>query len=398
MSANTLAASNPSVARKGLINVGLIGAGGISQSQHLPNLLRAPRICLRSVCDLSAALLKDVSSRFEGSYAIATKYKDVLSDPHIHAVLIATKPDSHIPLTLEALAAGKHVYVEKPLSENESDAQQVVAAQNKAEKLVAIGFNRRFAPAYQRAKALIKKHGGAKNIYYRLSDAYWFWGKDMPPGVRMIHEVCHIFDILRFLADSEVRSVYCVSSRPDDEIITLQFDNKCVATIMNTGYVHYDMPKEQLEVITERGGLTVNDFVELRAFGLAGEPFVERYAGHTHPERDCIHRYLLKSGGAETMMAIRRAHYEAVVQSADLGVGEDDESLRIELENYLEHHAPHVNYMMDKGWMNAIDHFAQSIQENSPCELSGAIDGLRVSQITNAALKSRESGLPVLLG
>ncbi len=246
---------------------GLIGAGGISQSQHLPNLTRARNIRLKTVCDLTVELLDEAQRRFDVEN-VTRNHREVLADPEIQAVVIATQPDSHVPLAIEALQAGKHVYVEKPLAETAEECRRLLPVQHKSERLLAVGHNRRLAPAYQQLRKVLLAHGGARNIHYRIADDFYVWGADLEPGSRVIHEVCHIFDVLRYLVGSEVASIYCAASRSDDELIALKFETGCVASIMSSGFVTQDMPKENLEVIVDIGGAIVSDFVELRTFGL----------------------------------------------------------------------------------------------------------------------------------
>ena len=110
-------------------------------------------------------------------------------------------------------------------------------------------MNRRMAPAYQYARKLLWKRGGPKNMFYRITDSFNLnWGKNFgignPSGSRGL-VIFLIFCV--FFADSEVQSVYCVSGRDDDEIITLKFESGTVATIMSSGYVNSDMPKEHFE-------------------------------------------------------------------------------------------------------------------------------------------------------
>jgi predicted dehydrogenase len=240
---------------------GLIGAGGIAQAQHLPNLARAPHTFLKTLCDVREETLERMQRKYTVPHA-TTDHRRLLSDPEIQAVVVATREDMQAPVTIEALRAGKHVYVEKPLAQTSEACDDVVAAQRESGRFVAVGFNRRFAPAYRKAREIVLAEGGARNLHYRISDEYWRWGKGYPPGVRVIHEVCHIFDLLRWITDSEVASVYCVASRPDDEAIVLRFHSGCVASIMSSGYATMDLPKERLEVITEKGAVTVEDFVE----------------------------------------------------------------------------------------------------------------------------------------
>lgn len=231
----------------------VIGCGGISRSQHLPNLSWAPHARLKTVCDLREDAARTAQKKYNVPVC-QTDHRKVLADPEIDAVVVATRDDTHASLTLEALQAGKHVYVEKPLAQNASDCNAVVRAQTEADKHVAVGFNRRFAPAYCKAKELLAAHGGPWNIYYRITDQYsLMWGKDFPPGLRVFHEVCHVFDVLRWFVGSEPVSVYSVASRGDDEVFVLHFASGPIATILSSGYATADLPKESIEIIAEKG-------------------------------------------------------------------------------------------------------------------------------------------------
>ncbi len=376
---------------------GLIGAGGIAQSQHLPNLTRAPHVTLKSVCDVRPDALQQAQRQYAIPHA-TTDYRSLLSDPEIQAVVVATREDMQASLTIEALQAGKHVYVEKPLASTSDECAAVVAAQKETGRFVAVGFNRRFAPAYRKAKEIVAAEGGPWNIHYRLSDDYWRWGKSYPPRVRVIHEVCHIFDLLRWLTGSEAASVYCVESRPDDEIITLKFRSGCVASIMSSGYATMDLPKERLEVITEKGAVTVEDFVELRTFGFAHREPVLRFAGHTHPDREFTHKYLFEAEGAAALFALRRMGWALrnEAEAADALSGEPAPDAQ-EMRRYLNQTGPLWNYMVNKGWLPALDHFAERILTNEKPENAAAEDGLRASVLCHAAIRSRDNNEVVSL-
>lgn len=377
------------------VRFGLVGLGNISSSQHLPNLSRANHIDFRAICDLKEDLLKKYQNKYEVPKAY-NNFNDLVSDPEIEAVLIATRAEDHLALTIQALEAGKHVYVEKPLAETSHECAKVVQAQRKSGKMLVVGFNRRMAPAYVDAKEIIQKHGGAKNIHYRLADAYHLWGpaSNFAPGTRILHEVGHIFDILRYFCECEVETAYCVCSRPDDDCIVLTFESGAVASIMSSGYVQFDMPKECLEVVVELGALIVNDFVELRTFGLDDCPSQKCYKGHIHPDKDTSHRYLFESHiGYETMLNLRKAYYKAHFALEKLKNVDTPE--RWELQTDYEYHLPYINYMMNKGWLESLEHFARAILGLERLKLATAEDGLAVSLITEAAMASRQTGQPV---
>ena len=276
---------------------GIIGVGGIAQSQHLPNMTRTPRVRLKALCDLNGDLLKQMQQKYEVGDT-TTDYQQLLADDEIDAIVVATKEDAQADLAAAALRAGKHVYVEKPLADTVEKVEQVVAAQAASGKFAAVGFNRRMAPAYRKAMEVIAADGGARNIHYRISDEYWSWGANLPPGHRVIHEICHICDLMRFFTQADPLSIYCVDSRPDDEIFVIKFPG-CVASITDSGYVTMDLPKERLEIVAELGAVVVEEFVELRTYGYHDFDHLYRFAGHSHPDRDTTHKYLLQTGGAE---------------------------------------------------------------------------------------------------
>ncbi len=289
------------------------------------------------------------------------------------------------------------MYCEKPVAETADECRPLVEAQRASGKIFAVGFNRRMAPAYQLARKIFAAHGGPKNIYYRISDAYWMWGRNYPPRTRIVHEACHIFDILRYLTGSDSQSIYCIDSRPDDETFSMKFGSGCIATVLSSGYLHFDMPKEYMEAVVDIGAITVNDFCELRTFGLADFEPVYRFLGHTHPDRDHIHRYLLARQGAAAMYDIRRICYEGHIRLETLRQENADTPERRELEHFQTHHVPNANYMAPKGWVEAIEHLSLCILNGTPCELAGAEDALAVARIIQAGMRSRETGEPVRL-
>lgn len=370
---------------------GLIGAGGISQSQHLPNLTRARNIHLKSVCDYNPDALARAGRQY-GIEHLPSDHRQLLDDPDIQAVLIATPPHNHVTLAIEALQAGKHVYVEKPLAETVEECRRLLPVQHRSGRLLAVGHNRRMAPAVQQLRTILKAHGGPRNIHYRIADNYYVWGAQLEPGTRVLHEVCHVFDLLRYLADSPITSVYCAASRADDDIIALTFASGCVATIMSSGYVMQDMPKERLEVVVDLGAATMTDFVEVRTFGLRDFEPVYRFAGRLHPSFDTMHRYLLEKQGVAGLLDLRRIYWEKLQRLEALVKAEDGSPERRELEQYLHQHAPNPNYMVDKGWQQAVEHLANCILNGRPCELASVEEGLEATLLARVAMESRRSG------
>ncbi|MBS0663237.1 MAG: Gfo/Idh/MocA family oxidoreductase [Verrucomicrobia bacterium] len=378
---------------KDRVGAALVGCGGIAKSQHLPNLARAPNLQLLAVCDVDERAARAA----QAAYAVprmTTRFEEILADPEIDLVVVATKEDAQVELTCRALEAGKHVYVEKPLATTPEDCRKVVQAQGRHHRLVQVGFNRRFAPACREARRILAPRGGPTNIHFRISDEYWSWGRAYPPGVRVIQEACHVFDLLRWLADSEVASVYCASARPDDEIYALKFTSGCVATVMCTGEVTLDLPKERIELVTRRpGALIIEEYVELRTYGCPDEPPVFRFPGHTHPDSEATHKYLFEQLGAEALAAFRKARWQLRNQEEAGELNPHDAELR----RFLEQRFPHTNYLVDKGWRAALGHLADCILGRAAFEGPGPRDALAANLLAHAAMRSRETGEVVRL-
>lgn len=360
----------------------VIGAGELAQSQHLPNIMRSTTTELSVICDINPETLKSLGGLYPGA-VVETDYRRVLADPAIEGVVIATREDTHIPLTLEALRAGKHVYVEKPLAENPADCRALAELRQRSGKQVFVGMNRRCAPAYRYARELLLRNGGARNMFYRIADTYsTSWGKRFGAGNRLLHELCHVFDNLRFFTGSEVVEIYCRSGRPDDETMLLTFASGATASILSSGSASGETPKEHFEAICEYGMITVEEFVEVRSFGLKyGGSGVRNFAGHSHPLHDDAHVARFAEEGYPALVDFRR---EVAGQMA-----------RQDLPPEERCRLPMINYSVDKGWQSAIDHFGEVILNGIPSYAASEIDGLRAAEITRAAFESRRTGKPI---
>ncbi len=399
------------------VTLGLIGPGVLAQRQHLPNMARIPEIYLKTVCDLDSTLLGMIKEKYQVP-CITSKYQELFSDPEIQGVVISTNENIQARLTIEALNAGKHVYVEKPLANTVEDCEAVVAAQKKTGKFVYVGFNRRFSPSYQKARELIRSHGGAFNIHYRLSDGTNLCKNHgpvrykRPSGSRVIYELCHIFDVFRWLTDSDVDSILCMDSRIDDEAYLLRMKSGCVATLMHSSYTTGDLPKERLEVVAEAGYLTVDNFVELRTFGWKETSPVYTFPGHTHPDYEHTFRqkYLFEKLGADALYAILRTEWENTEKLLDNMEDRDqypdlvlipeqfEASMKGNFTDMKEmlrsvcNNLPFAQYRFDKGWLPAIRDFACSIKNNlANPNAASAIDGLKSIQVGKSAIQSRRS-------
>jgi len=267
-------------AKEGRIGVALVGAGSFAQSQHVPNLLKLREsFQIRAVTSRTGATAKAVAARTEAAYA-TTDIEDVLADPEIDLVLIATRHDLHASQTLAALRAGKHVFVEKPLALNETELAEIESfyADRVDAPLLMTGFNRRFSPAIVRARELLAPRTTPLVADYRMNAGYipldhWVHGAE--GGGRNIGEACHVYDVFGALVGAEVEAVTAQAIRADGKrlaandnfVATIRYDDGSVCALTYTALGHRDHPKEQLEVFADTTVLTLDDYRSLTVSG-----------------------------------------------------------------------------------------------------------------------------------
>lgn len=250
--------------------VGLIGGGLFTKNILLPALKQVQDLQLAGVATTSGVTSQHLAQKFGFTYA-TTDYREVLDDPAIGSVVITTRHDLHASLVLEALAAGKHVLVEKPLCLAEDELRKIESAYN-GSQLLMVGFNRRFSSLTQKVKALISGRTTPLVMMYRVNAGYipedhWVHDPELGGG-RLLGEVCHFVDYLHFLADSETRQVSLAAIsgakgkyRADDNLsLTLSFLDGSIGTIIYTAKGTKAFCRERFEVFGEETVAVIEDF------------------------------------------------------------------------------------------------------------------------------------------
>jgi predicted dehydrogenase len=157
------------------VRFGFIGAGQIAY-YAAEAVLRHPDARLVAIQDLSLERLQTLQKKFSLQYA-HEKIEDLLSNKDVDAVYIAVPNKYHIPLTIQALQAGKHVLLEKPFAMNAAEAAKAVAIAEKSELVLMLGMNQRFTADSQKIKALVDQ-GVLGDIYH--AKAYWLRRTGIP--------------------------------------------------------------------------------------------------------------------------------------------------------------------------------------------------------------------------
>ncbi|MEW6359855.1 MAG: Gfo/Idh/MocA family oxidoreductase [Planctomycetota bacterium] len=195
------AASQPSK-----IKIGVIGCGGIARNQHMPGYAKLPYAEIVACCDVVEASAKAAAQQFNVPQ-VFSDYKKLLKIKEIDAVSVCTPNFMHKQPTVDALMAGKHVLVEKPIAMNGQEGQEMCDAAKASGKKLAVGFNNRWRPEVQHVKKLIDA-GEFGEIYYARAQALrrrgipgWgvFGEKDKQGGGPLIDIGVHILDITLYL-------------------------------------------------------------------------------------------------------------------------------------------------------------------------------------------------------
>ncbi|MEA3198299.1 MAG: hypothetical protein QOF32_2351 [Gammaproteobacteria bacterium] len=262
--------------------VAFIGAGNYAGRVLIP-AFRASGARLFAVATASGINAARYGRQY-GFEMVSTDVDAVLGAPEVDVVVIATRHDTHAQFVQRALAAGKHVFVEKPLAITASDIDAIETALRDAVRqnplALMIGFNRRFAPLAIRMKALLGAVREPKSFVVTVNAGAapaGHWTVEPAGGGRIVGEACHFVDLLRFLAGSPITG--SVARRTDggdgrsadpSVCITLSFADGSLGTIHYLTGGHSSFPKERIEAFAGGRVLQLDNFRQLRAFGWPG--------------------------------------------------------------------------------------------------------------------------------
>lgn len=258
--------------------MGVIGCGKVAQNVHLPALAKSSRCELVAVCDASEVVANGVGQR----YGIDRIYSDVdalLRDPRVEAVLIAVGDPLHASVTLQALEAGKHVLVEKPLGVSGAECVPLREAVERSGRVLQVGVMKRSDPALRYARAAIAELGEVRSfsIWYRAcADAYVDEASVFLPVIRdpayarpaykldrepyyLAGHGAHLFDSVRYLFGEPV-SVVADRAVHDDSYAwhgVLRLANGGIGDFDLGVYVESDW-SEGFDAYTARGSVHVH--------------------------------------------------------------------------------------------------------------------------------------------
>ncbi|WP_454781377.1 bi-domain-containing oxidoreductase [Legionella sp. WA2022007384] len=262
--------------------LGFIGAGNYASRVLIP-AFKSAEAQLHTLVTAGG-----VNSAIHGEKAgfsfASTDTESIFNNAEINTMVIVTRHNTHAELVTKSLAAGKHVFVEKPLALNLNELAEIEATyhtahlSNKKPHLM-VGFNRRFAPQIQKIKSLLQSVNEPKTFLMTMNAGaipaeHWTQDKQIGGG-RILGEACHLVDLMRFLADCEITSVQvqCMGENPavkiteDKAAIILGFADGSFGTIHYLANGAASFPKERIEVFAAGKILQLDNFRKLTGYG-----------------------------------------------------------------------------------------------------------------------------------
>jgi len=209
------------------LGIGFVGCGWVTNERHLPALLRVREVDVVALADPNVAAL-DRAGRLAPNARRYSDVQELAADGRVEAVAVCVPPAAHVDVALSALAAGKHVLVEKPLAASRKDAERLVDAVAGSSAKAVVGFNFRHHRFVQRARAAIKSGalGRVDGIRCAFTNdvpirdaARWRGTRALGSG-GILDRATHDIDLWRYLLDDDVAEVFAYSrpGRTDDEV------------------------------------------------------------------------------------------------------------------------------------------------------------------------------------
>jgi len=275
----TIVLADPEQPPAGAGVVGAIGAGNYAGRILLPAFREAGGR-LKAIASSQGTSSAHVGSRL-GFETNTTDVSVIFDDPEIDVVVIGTRHDSHARLVVDALRAGKHVFVEKPLALAHEQLNEIESARRQALEhgsggRVMVGFNRRFAPLVGRLEKEVSRSSAPISLVYTCNagaiPAESWVHHPSEGGGRIVGEACHFIDLARALVghaivDASMDVMDDPRGLGDTASISLRFADGSIATVHYFANGHRSFPKERIEVFQGGRVLTLDNFRSVRGFG-----------------------------------------------------------------------------------------------------------------------------------
>jgi len=293
--------------------IAMIGAGGFAREVHLPNMMKlAGSMRLQTIVCRTGHSASAMAKQFSAANA-ATDFRIVLEDPAVDAVMICTRHNTHADIALEALEAGKHVFVEKPLALTREELDRISSFYSSGEgesglPLLMTGFNRRFSPFARRISEMLENRREPVIINYRMNAGYIppdHWVQTEEGGGRNLGEACHIYDLFTYFTGSRHQNVQAAGidsstgfyRKTDNFSVSIRFEDGSLANLTYTAMGSKEFPKERMEIFSEGRVFYLDDYRTLQVAGARGGDLEKNTIEKGHPEELEAFARVITEGG-----------------------------------------------------------------------------------------------------
>ncbi len=255
----------------GKIGVALVGAGGYANAFHVPNFQKNPHVQVAGIVSRKGITAKRLADQ-TGARLAGTDYRALLGEAGVQCVVVATRHNTHVEIACAAAAAGKHVFVEKPIALDVAGLANVVRAVGQGKVQLTVGHNRRFSPHTRVLKQWRNRRPGPVQLVYTVNAGplpATHWALDpVEGGGRIIGEACHFFDLAAYLVGAdpvEIGAVGIEEAGRDPALwqnatFSLRFADGSIARVDYASRGHADYPKEQITLFAGQAVGVINDF------------------------------------------------------------------------------------------------------------------------------------------
>ena len=379
------------------MNFAVIGCGALAMGQHIPNITRSPNTNLHTCCDLSADRLAECREK-HGAAHTTTNYLEVISDPQVEAIVLATTEKLRLPVIAACAEQGKPIYVEKPLANSLEDAYQIQRLVNESGIPFCVGHNRRAAPAMMDAHSMFRSHmqspqaapwrydregpdvrpqlpdDGVASMSVRINDDWlswkgWVFDKQQASFGPMLFEMTHFTDICNWFLAAQPVEVVALEGGVLNHGVVIRYEHGEIASILMGSNGTFAYPKELYEVMGQGAIVVVDHMLEVRTAGIADADSQTCY-----PMLNDRHLEIGVEGGLTGWLAKKQQACEEAAAA-----GDPTRSFAAE---------------PDKGHARAIDLFVDEIRGLGPvvCDVDS---GVLATRVAFAAIKSAQEGRAV---
>lgn len=252
-----------------MIGWGILGCGAVTEKKSGPALQSLPGSRLVAVMRRDPVKAADYARR-HGALRSYCRAEELLADPEVSAVYVATWPDSHADLAIQAMEAGKPVYVEKPMARNAAEAERMLEASRRTGQPLFVAYYRRCLPVILQARDWLPRLGAIRFVLVELvrglSPEGWRVHPEISGGGYFVDLGSHQLDVLDFLlgpiAEARGTAARQAGLYPAEELVTaeLRFESGALGLGVWCFNARPEDRRDRIEIVGEHGRMSFSSF------------------------------------------------------------------------------------------------------------------------------------------